>query len=128
TVGRAFLKQNQYQKSWEVFSYLAQRVEQTNRSYYKVIANLGYSLIGVERYGEAIAALRRVAEMNQGAYLRAWHSLAIAYSYFKIGDMGNYRLWLDRTKARPEFPLNAQFFKDIYPDIASEIDRALEAA
>src|SRR6185436_9840158 len=35
TVGRAFLKQNQYQKSWEVFSYLAQRVEQTNRSYYK---------------------------------------------------------------------------------------------
>lgn len=121
-VGRAYLKQGQYDQSLEVFSYLQKKASRRDEAYYKILSNLAYSLIGKSRYQEAIDCLSEVEQIRGGAEFRAWHSLAMAYCYFKLGESSLYRKWLDDAKRRPEFKrLNVPFFKSLYPEISHDL-------
>jgi tetratricopeptide (TPR) repeat protein len=122
-VGRAYLKQEQYDESTEVFSYLQKKASRRDEAYYKILSNLGYSLVGKGMYKEAIDCLSEVEQISGGAEFRAWHSLAMAYSYFKLGEFSLYRKWLDEAKKRPEFKrLNVPFFKSLYPEISHDLE------
>ena len=116
-VGRAYLKQGRYEESVEVFSYLQRKASKKSEAYYKVLANLAYSLIGNCKYQEAIDCLSEV-ERLRGKQFRAWHSLAMAYSYFRLGEKRLYEKWLAESKKRPEFKRNVSFFKSLYPEIS----------
>ena len=121
-VGRAYLKQGQYDKSTELFLYLQRKASQRDEAYYKILSNLAYSLIGKSRYQEAIDCLSQIEQIRGGIEFRAWHSLAMAYSYFKLGESSLYRKWLDEAKKRPEFKrLDVPFFKSLYPEISDDL-------
>ncbi len=120
-IGRAFLKQNKYDESVKIFDYLKGNVDKTNEAYYKVLANLGYSLIGREEYQKAIDNLLATEKITGKGEFRAWHTLAIAYSYFMMGDKDLYREWLEKTKRRPEYKRNRDFFKTLYSEISGDI-------
>src|SRR5579863_4369328 len=53
-VGRAFLKRQDYDKSLKVFEYVRSKIEPVSEPYYKALANLAYSQIGLGRNEEAI--------------------------------------------------------------------------
>ena len=93
-----------------------------DETYSKILSNLAYSLIGKSRYQEALDCLSEVKQIRGGTEFRAWHSLAMAYSYFKLGESSLYRKWLDETKKRPEYRrLNVRFFKSLYPEISHDL-------
>ena len=118
-VGRAYLKQSQYDESTKVFSYLQSKASRRDEAYYKILSNLAYSLIGKSKYQEAIDCLSEVKQVRGGAEFRPWHSLAMAYAYFKLGDSSQYEKWLDETKKSPEYKrLNLPFFRSLYPEIS----------
>jgi len=121
-IGRAYLKQEQFDESTEVFSYLREKTSEKDEAYYKILANLGYSLIGKSSYPEAIECLKRVKEIRGGDDFRPWHSLALAYSYYKLGEEKLYEQWLEDARKRPEFKrLNLPFFRTLYPEISNDL-------
>ena len=120
-LGRAYLKKERFVESTEIFSYLRDNVDKNNVTYYKVLANLGNSLIGEGNYDEAIEYLRKVEKIRFGADFRAWHSLAIAYAYNKLGELDLYEEWLDKSKGMAEYKRNVNFFKALYPDISADL-------
>ncbi len=120
-LGRAYLKKDNYTESTEIFSHLRENVENTNESYYRILANLAYSLIGQGKYEEAIGYLTEVKKNRGGSKFRVWHSLAIAYSYNKLGKSELYNEWLEKSKKKPEYKRNTKFFKSLYSDIRNDL-------
>lgn len=119
-VGRAYLKQQRYEESVEIFSYLKNKANIKSEVYFKVLSNLAYSLIGKEKYLDAIKNLTEVEKLR-GKDFRSWHSIAMAYSYFKLGDNTNFEKWIASSKARPEYRRNTALFKSLYPEISAMI-------
>jgi len=120
-LGRAYLKKGNYPESTEIFSHLRENVENTNESYYRILANLAYSLIGQDKYEEAISYLTKVKKIRGGRNFRAWHSIAIAYSYNKLGKSELYNEWLEKSKKRPEYKRSTEYFKSLYSDIRNDL-------
>lgn len=120
-LGRAYLKNHRYDESTKIFSHLRDNVDTTNRTYYKILANLGYSLIGQREYEEALSYLMEVEQIRSGVEFRAWHSLAIAFSFNKLGKLDLYEEWLEKSKKMPEYERNINFFKSLYPDIGDDL-------
>ncbi len=121
-VGRAYLKQGQYEESAKVFFYLQEKANRKDDAYYKILSNLAYSLIGKGVYPEAIDLLTEVEHIDGGAEFRAWHSLALAYAYFKLGETVQYKKWLNESKKKPEYKrLSMPFFKSLYPEIGRDL-------
>jgi tetratricopeptide (TPR) repeat protein len=52
-IGRAYLKRREYEKSLKVFEYVKDRIEPADESYHKVLANVAYAQIGLNRNKEA---------------------------------------------------------------------------
>jgi len=117
-VGRAYLKQNQYEQSGKVFSYLQDKVNPKNEAYYKILANLSYSQIGIGKFVEAIENMLEVQKFQNGGAFRAWHALALAYSYFMLKETKEFKEWLGVAKTRSEYKRNIPFFQSVYPEIA----------
>ena len=120
-LGRAYLKKNNYAESTKIFSHLRKNVEKTDNVYYKILANLGYSLISEGKYEQAIEHLTEVEKIQKGRNFRAWHSLAIAYANNKLGKPELYKEWLDKSKKKPEYKRNALYFKSLYSDIEKDL-------
>ncbi len=118
-VGRAYLKQNQYEQSEKVFLYLQNKVNPKNEAYYKILANLSYSQIGTGKFADAIKNMMEVQQFQNGSVFRAWHALAIAYGHFMLKETKKFKEWLGDAKTRPEYKRNISFFQSIYPEIAS---------
>jgi hypothetical protein len=55
--------------------------------------------------------------MNRGKTFFAWHTLALAYAYFKKGDEDEFRKWLEKSKTKPEYHDNVDWFQELYPEI-----------
>ena len=120
-LGRAYLKQDLYDESTKIFSHLKDSVDSKNIFYYKILANYGYSLIGQGEYEKAIQSLTDVEKTGNGNNFRVWHTLAIAYAYFKLDKKNLYKEWLDKSKKMPNYSRNIMFFKSLYPEISSDL-------
>lgn len=120
-LGRAYLKKNNYAESTKIFSHLRKNVGKSDTVYYKILANLGYSLISQGKYEQAIEQLNEVEKIQNGRNFRAWHSLAIAYAYNKLGKTELYKEWLTKSKKKPEYKRNTRFFKSLYSDIENDL-------
>lgn len=122
-VGRAYLKQADYDRSVEVSDHLLKRVPQSHELYYKIRANRGYALIGAARYDEAVAELDRVRQIDSGNHFLAWHGVALAYAYFKKGEARKYEQSLKYAKELEGFRGNVGFFSKLYPEIRDDLRR-----
>ena len=121
TVGRAYLKQNEFDKSIEIFRHILTKISESHELYYKVIANLAYSLIGKRQFEEAIKYLLEVKSFRKGRNFYAWHAIALAYAYYRIGEMDEYQKWLAHAKTRREYELDVDFFSRLYPEIRNDL-------
>ena len=115
--GRAFLLVKDYGKSLRVFHRVREVVSPTHHDYYIILGNIGYSLSGLGRQDEAIEYLLRVRDYNNGETFFAWHTIAIAYAYFKLKDMKSFRKWLAESKKKSEYKENIEWFGKLYPEI-----------
>ena len=125
-VGRSYLERKDFDKSLQIFQYILNRVSPANDKYYKILANIAYSLIGKKEYDSAIEHLKRVESIDRGKHFLAWHSLAIAYSYFLKDDKTQYRQYLNKAKklSDEEYEIDLEYFCRLYPEIEKDL-RAL---
>lgn len=124
-VGRAFLKRKDYEKSSKVFEYMSDKIEPASEAYYKLLANLAYSQIGLDRYAEAIENLLRVKKTKRGRNFGPWHALALAYAFLKTKNLAKSEEWVDYVRRNGARDLDLEFFEELYPEMASQI-RTLE--
>jgi tetratricopeptide (TPR) repeat protein len=120
-VGRAYFKEGEYDKSVSLFDYLQKKLPSSDETYYKVLANRAYGLIGVGRYPEAINDLERMRALNHGEHFFSWHALALAYAYFKTDDQKQYQAWLKAAKQAEGYRGNEKFFRRLYPEIQDDL-------
>lgn len=121
SIGRRYLQEEQYEKSLAIFAHLTTKLSPKDRYYYKVYSNFGYSLIGYNQYEEAIKALLEVKKFKDGSHFKAWHAVALAYAYYKLGDNKNYNKWLMEAKTMPEFRPNINHFINLYTEIERDL-------
>lgn len=120
-VGRSSLKERRYENSYKIFSYLEKNISKSNDLYTRILANLGYSLIGLKKFKEAINNLLEVKKLREEKRFYVWHALALAYSYFQIGEKENYKKWLEYASKRKEYQANLQFVINLYPEIKKDL-------
>jgi tetratricopeptide (TPR) repeat protein len=116
-VGRAFLKQADYERALEVLSYLKEKVPASEPLHYKIRANRAYALIGAGKYDDAITELERVRLMNQGDNFLAWHAVALSYAYLKNGDAPKSTEMLALARDLTGFKGRERFFSTLYPEL-----------
>lgn len=121
-VGRVFLRRKEYEKSLKVFEHIKAKIGPSNESYYKLLANLAYSQIGLDLYDEAIENLLQIKKMKRGRDFGLWHALALAYAYLKKGDLDQSRHWIEYVRDDGGAQtLDLSFFMDLYPEMAAQI-------
>lgn len=126
-VGRVFLRRKEYEKSLKVFEHIRTKIGPSNESYYKLIANLAYSQIGLEQYDKAIENLLEIKKMKRGMDFGPWHALALAYAYLKKGDIEQSGRWIEYVRKSGEAQtLDLPFFADLYPEMARQIQSLAE--
>jgi tetratricopeptide (TPR) repeat protein len=126
SVGRAFLQEEENEKSLKVFEHIKSQTTKSDEAYYKIIANMAYSQIGLSKFDDAIKSLLELKKISRGAYFRAWHSLALAYSYFRTNNQDEYTKWMKHAKDHGVEDVDLEFFQRIYPEIAAEIKALAE--
>jgi tetratricopeptide (TPR) repeat protein len=120
-VGRAYLREGEYDKSVILLEYLRAKIRITDGTYYKVLANLGYALIGLGKYREAVTQLEQVRAIDDGKHFLAWHSLALAYAHYRLGEQDKYQRWLKFSRDAEGFRGNEHFFSTLYPEIKDDL-------
>lgn len=120
-VGRAYLKEDHYPTGAKVFEYISQRVSRTHELFYRVLANRAYARIGIEHFDEGIRDLDEVRTIEGGRFFRAWHAIAMAYAYLKIGDMVKYKECLEVGKKAEGYAGSRAFLCKLYPEIHDDL-------
>jgi len=120
-VARAFLKRKEYDKSLQVFEYLKGKIDSSDEAYYKLLANLAYSEIGLRRHTEAIKNLLEVKRIRRGRYFAPWHALSLAYAYLMNNDPKESKKWIDFARDSGADEMDLDFFERLYPEMASSI-------
>ncbi|MEG9438474.1 hypothetical protein JAO29_20205 [Edaphobacter sp. HDX4] len=123
-IGRAFLKERDFDKAFKVFQYLSKKISPSDESYYRVLSNLAYSQIGLGHYADAIGVLMEVKLIKGGRHFRAWHNLAISYAYLKSNDRPNSEKFFASVSSLQRADLenlDLNFFANLYPEMADRI-------
>lgn len=120
-VGRAFLKRKDYEKSLKVFEYIKNKIEPSNDAYYKLLANMAYSQIGLSQHTEAIENLLQVKKTKRGRNFGPWHALALAYAFLKTNNNAECQKWLEYVRSNGAEELDLEFFEGLYPEMADRI-------
>ncbi len=120
-VGRAYFKDGEYDKSVQLFDYLQKKVHASDPTYYKVLSNRAYGLIGMGKFLDAAKELERVRSLDHGEHFLVWHSMALAYAYFKSNELNKYREWLKVARQSDGYQDNEKFFARLYPEIAQDL-------
>jgi tetratricopeptide (TPR) repeat protein len=122
-VGRSYLERKEFDKSLQIFQYMLNKVSPSNESYCKVLANAAYSMIGKNDYENAIEYLRRIESLNRGRHFWTWHSLALAYAYFRKGEKIQYQKYLNKAKKLSEegYDIDVNYFSELYPEIEADL-------
>ncbi|GAB3909243.1 hypothetical protein GCM10028803_46490 [Larkinella knui] len=119
-VGRTFFKEGEFEMGLKLFDYLKSKISPFHDSYYKILSNRAYSLIGIDKFQDAIDQLNELRNIHEDKFM-VWHSIALAYAYYKIGNQQYYRQWLDYSRKIKEFQRGQDFFKKLYPEIADDL-------
>ena len=119
-LGRHFLKNGFYRESEQIFTYLSERTPSEHSLKYKILANRAYSLIGLGSFDDAVVHLRKVQEIRPDKY-KAWHAIALAYSYHMLGNDSKFEDYMRLAKEKPGFTRNIAFFKKLYPEIGEKL-------
>lgn len=120
-VGRAFFKRQEYDKSLKVFERIKSKVGTSNESYYKVLANIAYSQIGLKRHSEAIENLLQVKKLKSGRNFGPWHALALAYAQLKSDNISECDRWIEYVRKNGTEDLNLEFSEELYPEMSDRI-------
>lgn len=127
-VGRAFFNRKEYEKSVKVFEHVKGQMPQSSEAYYKLLANLAYSQIGVGRADDAINNLLEVRKIRRGRHFMPWHALALAYAFQKTGNAAECAKWIDYVRKNGADELNLEFFEELYPEMADKIRSLADSA
>ena len=121
-VGRSSLKEQMYDNSYKLFTYLADNCNRNHDLYSRILANLAYSLIGLGKFDEAINWLQEVYKIRGKNNFRVWHAVALAYSYFKIGYSDDFKTWLDFAKKQERvYSIRLPENLRLYPEIENDL-------
>lgn len=126
-VGRTFLEVSQYEAAARIFRHILKNCPETHEDRYNASANLGYALIGLEKFDEAIEALLQSLSLTGERPAAPWHYLALAYAYYKLhrgGDdrgLSEYNRYLSLAKSHRWYAESRDFYKRLYPEIASDL-------
>jgi len=120
-VGRSALKESQYESSSQIFQYLLQHVSSSHELHTRMLANLAYSLIGLGKFSEAIRHLLEVRKIREEKRFYPWHAIALAYSYFQLGELENYKEWVEYAKKREEYAKSIPAMAKLYPEIKKDL-------
>jgi tetratricopeptide (TPR) repeat protein len=116
-VGRAFIKQAEYERALQVLTYLNERVPASHPLYYKIRANRSYAYIGLERYAAAIADLEKVRLLERGDHFLAWHAVALAFAWLKAGEPNKSAEAMALARELDGFYGNEKLFSKLYPEL-----------
>jgi tetratricopeptide (TPR) repeat protein len=125
-LGKAFLKVERYASSQEIFEYIEARIPASHEMHPKVLAKLAYSLIGQQRYQEAIKVLQKARREIQSEDLGFWPTLGLAYSYLKVGDKQDCDRWLAHAKSMAQASDNTLLVIKIYPEFKGQFQTNLQ--
>jgi hypothetical protein len=120
-VGNSQLKEKKFETALKVFNFLKEHVSESNPSFYRILSNTAYGLIGIGHFAEARDQLLTVHTMIGNEEFRAWHAVALAYCYNALGDATNAQQWLAFARSTREFPVSIDWLISLYPEIAAEI-------
>ena len=110
-----------YKRALEVFDHIKDNLTQADPVFYRVLANSGYSLIGLARYQDALKEFDKASELAESDNLNAWHYVAIAYCHYKLGDKTKYEEFLTLAKSLEEYEYDKSNLIRLYPEIAKDI-------
>lgn len=110
-----------YDTAIKVLQYILSRMQGRERDYYIPLGNLGYAYNFKGDYQSAIEAFNQVRDHEGGDYFYPWHAMGLAYAYFKLGDMDEYKKWLTYAKKQPHYNSKVEEFKSWYPEIKAEV-------
>lgn len=119
-LGKAFIKVGRYSSSQDIFEYIEEKIPASHELHPKVISQLAYSLIGQQRYSEAIKMLQKARRENHSGELGFWPALGLAYSYLKTGENQDSDRWLAHAKSLPQAADNYSLIVKIYPELKSK--------
>lgn len=119
-VGRVFLERDA-EISARIFLYLKEHASRGDTSYYTVLSNLGYSYIGQGKYSEAIEELHSAIRITGIERARPWHTVALAYAYYKTNEESKYREWLSISQTLREFEKSRENLAVRYREIKADL-------
>lgn len=90
-IGKSYLKVQKYKISNEIFSYLKNEVSLSHTMYIRILSNLSFTQIHLNKYKEAIENLTQIFNTLGDKKFYAWNSSALAYAYFKLGKQNLYK-------------------------------------
>jgi hypothetical protein len=122
-IGRDFLlwKESSPANAEKILSYLKQHVPRTHERYHAVLSNLGYSYIDQGRYQDAVIELLATIEATTREKARPWHTVALAFAYWKLNDEAQYQKWLIFSRSLPEFPDEREALAHRYQEINKDL-------
>lgn len=127
-VGRAFFNRREYDKSVKVFEHIKTKLEPSSEVHYKLLANLAYSQIGLNRNSEAIDNLLQVKKIKRGRNFRPWHAMALAYASLKNNNIPECDRWVEYVRNNGADELDLEFFTGLYPEMADRIRSLADGA
>ncbi len=116
-LGQSFLKVKRFSSSLEIFNYLRDTIPENDSFHSKAKEYYAYSLIGLERFSEAIDELQQLNQKFPNKF-GFWPSLALANAYMHIGEEERSKYWIDCAKNLKDTPDLLPLVKDMYPKLA----------
>jgi len=118
-LARAPLKIGNFDSSLECFTFLMENVSKTHDEFTAIQSNFAYSLIGKNQYQQAIEVLTEIAS-DPTVDLDIWQLMALAYSYFKLGNEELFKNYFQYATGMKEFNKNKSIFEKLYPEIINK--------
>lgn len=118
---REFLTKGEYQKSLKLLEHIANRVGSSDPSYFRLLANIAYSQIGLGRYADAIENLLKVKNTRRDRNFGPGHALALAYAYLKMNDDTESQKWMDAFRQMRFDNVDWALFERLYPELAPQL-------
>jgi len=121
-VGRGYLKFGEFYKSYKFFEHIKPQIPKNSHFYVVCIGNIGYSLVGLEKFNSAISIFKSI-ECNYSDKLKIWHIAPLAFCLLKSeNNSGEFKKYLDILNNHPQLPEEIFAYKKRYPELAKHLE------